>query len=83
MAATTHRMHLMTFTEQITSSKNPEFAPQTLYRTTADLHEKAAKHYRHAALLQDRGDQEQAQTHANIAKRHAVSALTSCELLAV
>jgi hypothetical protein len=46
------------------------------------MHEKAVKHHRQAALLHDQGDKAQAQTHANIAKRHAVSALAVCEMSA-
>lgn len=57
----------------------PDFALQHRHRTAADMHEKAVKHYRHAALLQDRGDKEQAQTHANIARRHAICALAACD----
>ncbi len=54
-----------------------DFALQRRHHTAADMHEKAVKHYRQAALLHDRGDKEQAQTHANIARRHAVCALAA------
>jgi hypothetical protein len=70
----------MTFTENRLLSQDPEFDPQIRHRSTAEMHEKAAKHYRHAALLQDRGDRDQAQSHLNIAKRHAISAMATCDL---
>ncbi len=57
-----------------------EFNLQIQHRTAAEMHEKAAKHYRHAALLQDQGDRKQAQTHVNIADRHAISAMAVCDL---
>ena len=38
------------------------------------------RQYRHAALLQDQGDRKQAQTHVNIAGRHAMSATAVCDL---
>jgi TFIIF-interacting CTD phosphatase-like protein len=60
--------------------QSPEFALQRRHHTAADTHKNAVKHYRQAALLHDRGDKEQAQTHANIARRHAVSALAAGEV---
>ena len=57
--------------------QSPDFALQRRHHTAADMHEKAVKHYRQAALLHDRGDKEQAQAHANIARRHAVRALAA------
>jgi hypothetical protein len=71
----------MTLTEPRPASQNPEFAPQIRHRTAAELHEKALKHHRQAALLHDLGDKDQAQTHAKIARQHAVSALEACDVL--
>lgn len=54
------------------TSKN---TPQYRHRVAVELHEKAIKHHREAARLHETGDQRQADSHANIAHRHAVSAL--------
>jgi hypothetical protein len=71
----------MTLIEYKAPSQNTDFAPQIRHRTAAEMHERAAIHHRHAALLHDRGDKELAQTHANIARQHAVSALATCDQL--
>jgi hypothetical protein len=76
---TTEGKH-MTFTETRAASQNSEFAPQIRHRAAAGMHEKAVKHHRQAALLHDLGDKEQALTHANIARRHAISALAACDV---
>jgi hypothetical protein len=60
--------------------QSPDFALQRRHHCAADMQEKAVKHYRQAALLHGRGDKEQAQTHANIARRNAVSALAAGEV---
>lgn len=51
--------------------------PQYRHRLAIELHEKAIRHHRVAALLHDAGDPRQATTHANIACRHATAALES------
>jgi hypothetical protein len=69
----------MTLIEPMAATHDPDFALQLRHRTAADMHEKAVRHHRQAALLHDRGDKDQAQTHANIARRHAISALAACD----
>lgn len=68
------------FTEKA-ACQAPGFASQLRYRTVADMYEKAAKHYRRAALLQERGEPELAQAHIHIARQHAISAMVMNPIL--
>jgi hypothetical protein len=70
----------MTHIPAADSHSAPITTPQSHHRKAADLHEKAVKHHRQAARLLDAGDEQQAQTHANIAHRHAMSALETADM---
>jgi hypothetical protein len=65
----------MTFTDAPIAPNTLTITPQLRHRKAAEQHEKAVRHHRQAALLLDAGDERQADTHANIAFSHAVSAL--------
>jgi hypothetical protein len=65
----------MTYTDASVTSETPTITEQTRQTNAAILSEKAVKHYRNAARLHEIGDAEQAMIHANIARRHTVSAL--------
>ena len=69
----------MPYLEPTTTRRASIITPQNRHRSAAELHDKAAKHHRQAALLHDAGDERQAETHANIANRHARSALVTSE----
>lgn len=59
------------------SEEAGEIALERLQRKAADLHEKATKHHRAAALLYESGDRYQADAHASIARRHSMAALAA------
>lgn len=57
----------MRYTDGPSAPNTSIITPQFRHRQAAELHERAVKHHRHAALLHDAGDERQADTHANIA----------------
>ena len=67
--------HTMTNFDESISDATSIITPQFRNRRAAELYEKAIRHHRQAARLFDAGDEQQAKTHANIAHRHALSAL--------
>ena len=52
----------------------PAVTPQILHLAAAEEHAKAVKHHQQAAKLHDAGDSRQADTHGNIAYKHAMTA---------
>ena len=71
----------MTVTDPSITRSTLKISPQFRHRKAAEQHEKAAKHLRQAALLEDAGDLRQADTHASIAFGHAVLALETCGMV--
>lgn len=65
----------MSYTDATVSRPTLTITPQLRHHKAVQQHENAIKHHRQAALLLDSGDERQADTHANIAFSHAVSAL--------
>lgn len=67
----------MTLTEKAAAAQDSLITPQFRHRKAVEQHEKAIKHHKEAAWLHESGDPRQADSHANIAYNHALSALAT------
>lgn len=67
----------MTLTEKAAAAHTYMINQQTQHRKAVELHEKAIKHHKEAAWLHESGDKRQADSHANIAYNHALTALAT------